>query len=206
MSKEGLIKIDGEYYNENGSWSDENRIWVLSIRTSLPEVCETANDLKLTVIAYDSFEKGRAAMRDAIKSFAFSRNSMFDGEGGLIQMQKYSEDREGYDYGEEEFVLTPDVLSSIQNTLKQAFAGSDTAFELECGVYTDWMAAASIEKYSIRVYGDDDGPDNGINPVLSTNILSMAKEQDYYLYIDDHFGQDDASSELYIDLKQTAVE
>ena len=203
MNKEGLIKIDGEYYNENGSWSDENRIWVLSIRTSLPEVCETANDLKLTVIAYDSFEKGRAAMRDAIKSFAFSRNSMFDGEGGLIQMQKYSDETGDY---EEDFVLTPDVISSIQNTLKQAFAGNDTAFELECGIYTDWMAAASIEKDSIRMYGDDDGPDNGINPVLSTNILSMEKKQDYYLYIDDRFGQDDASSELYIDLKQTAVE
>ena len=203
MNKEGLIKIDGEYYNENGSWSDENRIWVLSIRTSLPEVCETANDLKLTVIAYDSFEKGRAAMRDAIKSFAFSRNAMFDGEGGLIQMQKYSD---GIGYYEEDFVLTPDVISSIQNTLKQAFAGNDTAFELECGIYTDWMAAASIEKDSIRMYGDDDGPFNGINPVLSTNILSMEKKQDYYLYIDDRFGQDDASSELYIDLKQTAVE
>lgn len=180
-------------------------IWVLSIRTALPEVCESANDLKNTVTAYDNFEKGKAAMRDAIKSFAFSRNAMFDGEGGLIQMQKYSEDREGYDYDEEEFVLTPDVLSSIQNTLKQIFAGSDTAFELECGEYTDWMAAASIEKDSIRMYGDDDGPDNGINPVLATNILSMEKEQDYYLYINDRFGQYDASAELYIDLKKTAV-
>ena len=177
-------------------------IWVLSIRTSLPEVCETANDLKLTVIAYDSFEKGKAAMRDAIKSFAFSRNAMFDGEGGLIQMQNYSDEIGDY---EEDYVLTPDVILSIQNTLKQAFAGNDTAFELESGVYTDWMAAASIEKDSIRMYGDDDGPDNGINPVLSTNILSMEKKQDYYLYIDDRFGQDDASSELYIDLKKTAV-
>jgi len=51
------------------------------------------------------------------------------------------------------------------------------------------------------MYGYDDGPCNGYDPKIATNMFDMTEEKDYYLYVDDMFGQD-ASSELYIDLKK----
>ena len=184
-----------------------NEIWVLTIRTSLPKVCESANDLKLTVSAYDSFEKARAAMRAAIKELAFAKNAMFNGEGQIKLLKKYvkefmNDPEEGEDL---DGMLTPQILSGFQNALQKAFSGEDISHGIKCGKYTDWMIGVSVKKDSVRFSGEDDGPCNGINPVLSTNIFSMEKEQDYYLYINDQLGQDDCSSELYIDLKKTTV-
>lgn len=184
-----------------------NEIWVLSIRTSLPKVCESANDLKLTVSAYDSFEKARAAMRTAIKGFAFAKNAMFNGAGQIKLLKRYikenmNEPEEGEDL---DGVLTPQILTGIQDALQKAFSSEDVAHGIKCGKYTDWMIAVNVKKDSVRFSGDDDGPCNGINPVLSTNIFSMEKEQDYYLYINDQLGQEDCSSELYIDLQKTTI-
>lgn len=184
-----------------------NEIWVLTVRTSLPKVCESANDLKLTVSAYDNFEKARAAMRAAIKELAFAKNAMFNGAGQIKLLKRYikenmDEPGEGEDL---DGVLTPKILTDVQDALKKAFSGEDAAHGIKCGKYTDWMIAVNVKKDSIRFCGDDDGPCNGVNPALSTNIFSMEKEQDYYLYINDQLGQDDCSSELYIDLKHTTV-
>ena len=184
-----------------------NEIWVLSIRTSLPKVCESANDLKLTVSAYDSFEKAKTAMRAAIKELAFAKNAMFDGAGQIKLLKKYIQEFMNEPEDEEDLdgMLTPQILSGIQASLQKAFSGEDVSHGIKCGKYTDWMIAVNVKKDSVRFSGDDDGPCNGINPVLSTNIFSMEKEQDYYLYINDQLGQDDCSSELYIDLKKTTV-
>ena len=47
-------------------------IWVLSVRTSLPETCERIWDHEPEIFAFDSFEKARAAFRTKIKELAFS--------------------------------------------------------------------------------------------------------------------------------------
>ena len=57
----------------------------------------------------------------------------------------------------------------------------------------------------IKFYGDDDGPCNGYNPMLYTNVFDLTEEKDYFLYINDLFGQDDFTSELYIDLKKSVL-
>ena len=49
--------------------------WVLSIRTSLPKVCENAGELKTHVFTFESFEDARTALRKALKKYAFSKNS-----------------------------------------------------------------------------------------------------------------------------------
>ena len=51
--------------------------WVLSIKTSLPKVCESAGELKTHVFTFESFEDARAALRKALKKYTFSKNSMF---------------------------------------------------------------------------------------------------------------------------------
>ena len=54
----------------------------------------------------------------------------------------------------------------------------------------------------LKMYGEEEGVYNGFDPVLETNIFSMQNEQDYYLHIDDAFGQEDSSAELFIDLRK----
>ena len=41
-----------------------NYVWVLSVKTSLPNTCASHADLPLTTTVYDSFEKARAALRE----------------------------------------------------------------------------------------------------------------------------------------------
>ena len=52
--------------------------WVLSIKTSQPDVCRSKDDLKTAFYVYDSFEEARAAFRDAVRRYAFEENAMFD--------------------------------------------------------------------------------------------------------------------------------
>ena len=182
-------------------------VWVLSIRTSLPKVCNTSNDIKLSVLSFESFQKANETMRSKIKEFAFSKNSMFNGNGYIKHLNNYCKELKEYEEDEtgEPGELTYKVLLSVQEGLKTAFSGVDAKFKIKNRRYSDYMIGVSVKKDSIQVYGTEDGPMNGYEPVLSTNIISMDIEQDYYLYIDDAFGQD-VSSELYIDLKKIVVE
>lgn len=80
--------------------------WVLSIRTSLPEVCESHGDLQTSIYAFDSFEEARTALRKVLKKYAFSKNSMFDGNGNIIYFKEEVDDYVEWDRiydNEEEF-------------------------------------------------------------------------------------------------------
>lgn len=181
-----------------------NEIWVLTVRTSLPHTCERFDEMKLETQAFDSFEKARAAFREKLTGFAFSKNAMFDGKGRIHYLDRYARYGDGEE--EEEGLLTAAILNKIHAALNCAFRGQDTALDVEPQFYTDWMVAATVTEDSVSFCGDDDGPCNGYSPVLNTNIFSMEKAQDYYLYVDDRFGQDDDTAELYMDLKKVTVQ
>ncbi len=181
-----------------------NEIWVLSVRTSLPNVCRSSDDLKVTFESFDTFEKARDAMRRKIKYFAFSKSEMFDGAGHMIHFQEYIDRFMIEDFDLDEDVLTVEVMRKIMDILTRAFSGKDVEPDLMEGEYTDCMLSAEIDNGTISVSGHEEGPSNGINPTLNTNILSMTEKKDYYLYIDDLLGQN-YSAELYIDLKQTEI-
>lgn len=178
------------------------KIWVLSIKTSLPNECLTRANLKTTFSAFETFEDAKKAMRDAIKSFAFSENTMFNGNGKIIALEKYIAEMGDYNY--EETLLTRDILSKIKDSLFEIINGEDTSLDIEKGEYTDYMISLNYDDKGITMWGDYDGPINGYNPYIATNAFSMKEEKDYYVYIDDMFGQY-CSSELYIDLKQVEV-
>lgn len=185
-----------------------HEIWVLSIRTSLPETCIFFSDMKTEFLAFDSFERAKAALREKIRELAFSENTMFNGKGQITLLDKYisgmwvAEDDSDVD----DDVLSNDRLTKIQNAFTAAFSGQDVRLDIKDGDYTDWMIAVQVNGNSISLRGDDDGPINGYDPVLKTNIFSMEEPQDYYLYINDRFGQyDEATSELYVDLKRTEI-
>ena len=175
--------------------------WVLSIRTSLPEVCESHGDLQTSIYTFDSFDEARTALRKALKKYAFSKNSMFDGKGNIIYFHKYIADL-AYDDDMDEYddFLSPKKLRAVERALKNIFKGNDIVPKIKEDFHTDYMIAYTYKNGEISFRGDDDGPYNGYTPVLKTNMFSMEAPQHYYMYIDDAFGQDAASSELYIDL------
>lgn len=182
-------------------------IWVLSVRTSLPETCAFFGDMKIQCWAFDSFENAKAALRTKLRELAFSRNAMFNGNGQITQLEKYiSEMYEGED--EIEDVLTKGILTKIHNALTVAFSGKEALLGIVDGDYTDWMIAVQVNGNSVCFRGEDDGPINGYDPVLETNIFSMENAQDYYLYINDRLGQYDgeATSELYVDLTKAEIQ
>ena len=107
------------------------KIWVLSIRTSLPNECFTRANLKTTFSAFETFEDAKKAMRDVIKGFAFSENTMFNGNGKIIALEKYIAEMGDYNY--EETLLTRDILSKIKDSLFEIINGEDTSLDIEKG-------------------------------------------------------------------------
>ena len=174
--------------------------WVLSIRTSLPEVCES-HGVQTSIYTFNSFEEARSALRKVLKKYAFSENSMFDGKGNIIYLHKYIADL-AYDDDMDEYgdFLSPKKLKTVERALKNIFNGNDIVPKIKEGFHTDYMIAYTYGNGEISFRGDDDGPCNGYTPVLKTNMFSMEAPQHYYMYIDDAFGQNSASSELSIDL------
>ena len=171
-------------------------VWILSVKTTLPN----GGDMTTSLRAFADFKAAREALRKVLKKVAFARNEMFDGAGGLTMLNRYIGEDEDWD--EEEDFLSPRRLQKISAALEAIFRGEDVKVPLKAGDYTDYMVAVKVEEDRIAFSGDDDGPCNGYDPVLTTNMFSMEREKEwYYLYILDLFGQDYAS-ELYIDLKK----
>ena len=180
-------------------------IWVLTVKTSLPNTCYNSSDITTTCEAYSSFEKGRDAMRETIKKLAFSKNSMFDGEGNIIYLKKYADNYDDEVYEDDFETLDINRINYVIDSLRDAFSGKDVEFEMESEHCTDWMIAINSKPGEVAFSGDDDGPCNGYDPDLRTNIFSMKEEKSYYLYINDRFGQDGCTSELYIDLQKAEL-
>ena len=182
-------------------------VWVLSVKTSLPDVCFSSRTLETTVSAYDSFEKGREAMRKILQDFAFSKNRMFDGEGNIIYLKRYAERALEQQENDEDYCadfLDKEKWNYVSTSLQKICSGEVVDFKMDFDSYFDGMIAIEFKNSSIYVYGDEDGPINGYDPNISTNIFSMKEEKDYFLYIDDMFGQE-CSSELYIDLQKAEL-
>ncbi|MBQ7761543.1 MAG: hypothetical protein IJ400_05760 [Clostridia bacterium] len=182
-----------------------NEVWVLTVKTSLPGVCESKADLKLSVFTYNSFENAKQALRKKLKELSFASNEMFDGNGGIKELVKYSKNsvEEPYEEDDEE-VLSTSVTDSVNEILLKIFSGKDTSLKKIPEYCTDWSIAIEKKKDALLIHGTDDGPYNGYDPFIYTNMASMTEEKNYFLYIDDYFGQE-ASSELYIDLVKSEI-
>lgn len=183
-----------------------NEVWLLFVKTSLPHVCRSSGELSVETKVFDSFEKGRDAMRAAVKKLAFSKNSMFDGKGNITKLKEYAMSLEGDVYDDDFDILDSRAISYVMESLQKAFSGEDVDFEMPSPYCTDWMIAIESQPGEVAFHGEDDGPCNGYDPDIRTNMFSMKEEKNYYLYIDDLLGQDEYSSELYVDLIKAKVE
>lgn len=181
------------------------KAWVLSIRTSLPEVQHNKGELKTTFYVFDSFEEAKSAFRNVVKEYAFNENTMFDGAGNIKYLKKYFEEldmpEEPAEDWEYPFMEIRGEVSKVYNCIYEALAGKNVTTGDIPEYSTDYLTAIKKHEDMVMIVGEDDGPYNGYNPFIKTNIFNMGEEKDYYLYIDDMLGQD-YSSELYIDLKK----
>ena len=186
-------------------------IWVLTIKTSLPNTCRSYNDLKTIVLAFDSYENARSTFREKLRTFAFSENTMFNGKGQITALNaeasdSLSETEIAVPETDESMCLAKERLMKLQHSLAEAFAGKDTKIGLPIGFYTDaCYLSMQVKSDSVRLYADLEAADMGYQSLVCTNIFSMAQEQNYYLYINDMFDQED-SSELYMDLLKVTVD
>lgn len=184
-----------------------NEIWVLSVKTSLPGTFYNSNDTHTTFFAYDSFEKGRTAVRNMLSEYALHKNSMFDGNGKITQLARYIDIMDEGDDPDNDEYLTKKILSAVQEALKFVFEGKEVSIEaLEEGYYHDWCVYMEYFGLGVAIGGDDlSNSDDYCLPDINTNMFSMQEERDYYMYIVDDFGQDEDPSILLIDLKKVCV-
>ena len=182
-----------------------NEVWVLTVRTSLPKVCESKADLKLSVFTYNNFEAAKQALRAKLKELAFASNKMFNGKGGIKELVKYSKNNvdEPYDEDDEE-TLSTKVTDSVNEIFLKIFSGEEASLKKIPKYCTDWCIAIEKKKDTLLIYGTEEGPCNGYDPFIYTNMVSMTEEKNYFLHIDDYFGQE-VSSELYIDLVKSNI-
>jgi hypothetical protein len=162
--------------------------------------------LVTSTFTFDDFETARAALRAKLREFAFSHNEMFDSYGSMIHMEKYMDMIKRED-GEIDDPLpgwfTGKIAVALLNIFSCIFEEKDVDISIPFGRYFNADIEADFAHDSITIRGTGEGVVNGYNPKIDTNLLSMQEEKDYYLYIDDMFGQwSCVSSELYIDLKK----
>lgn len=182
-------------------------IWVLSVKTSLPGTFYNSNDTHTDFFAYDSFEKGRAAVRELFCKYALNKNSMFDGNGKITQLSRYIDIMDEGDDPENDEYLTKEIMSAVEEALRLVFNGRDVSIEaLEEGYYHDWCIYMEYFGLGVAIGGDDlSNSDDYCVPDINTNMFSMQEEMDYYMYIVDDFGQDEHPAMLLIDLKKVSV-
>ena len=140
-------------------------VWVLSVKTSLPDVCWNSMNLKTTFYAFDSFEKGREAMRKVLHDLAFSKNSMFDGNGNIIYLKKYIEDMCDEEYIDDGEVLDKNRLRYVSDSFCETFKGKDVYFEMNYGVEKDDVALYDYTGKFVFNDGDDSDFESFFNKV-----------------------------------------
>ena len=97
--------------------------------------------------------------------------------------------------------FTYEVVMEIVNALRKALLGKHVSIPEIPDMDEAWYRMITVvnDGESLKLYGDFDGPMNGIDPMISTNIFDLSTEKDLHLYIDDMFDQE-VSSALFIDL------
>lgn len=180
-------------------------IWVLSVKTSLPNTCYNEDDLVTELFAFESFDVAKDAFYEKYMELAYSTNEMFDENGVLRELDSYIDEMLEEEIEDESF-LTKELCNKIKLALHTVFYKKDFDLEIKDGRYDDGMICVEVCGNEVKLSGTGCGPINGYDPVLHTNIFNMAEKKDYFLYINDRFGQEGDSSELYIDLQEVELQ
>ena len=160
--KEAVRQLKGKYPMLTERFLDvliwdymrSQKVWVLSVQTSLPHICTSFQDLSSTVEIYESFNDAKLAFQQKIKHYAFASNLIFNGNGKIKNLDTYLNEMislgfDDYDEKVPEDLLTPQILSRIQNSLQLAFRGEETSFDFENTRYDDGMIGVDISEHKV---------------------------------------------------------
>lgn len=192
----------------------EKAIWVLLQDHNLPfQNGESSNDDELRdtrVRAYTSFERAREDMKTLVHEFATSDNGLFDGNGGIVGFQAYV-DNWNEDFEVEDLESAQAVPRAFKEWIMD-MDGFDASSIPECHS-TDYLLGIASSSERIVVGGIDDGPCNGIDPIVWVNMFDMSDpDANYYFCIRNAFGwgindpRYDEDKPYYIDIQLTKVE
>lgn len=153
--------------------------------------------------AYENFEEAYSALRNSLKELGHTTNNVFDGNGYIKEARRYFKDIEkeckNEDWWSEDYMKPLNYLRNLvlnEDTISKPFKDDD----LDC------MLTWNYRNKIFKLFGDKEGPENGIAPIIKTNVGSKNTEHCYF-YVNDNFGdngRDEYSvNELYIDLVKT---
>ncbi|MBQ7499462.1 MAG: hypothetical protein IJT91_01060 [Clostridia bacterium] len=171
---------------------ENNRIWnvVINSNVLLGDVEETNQILQSTV--YTDFETAKNEALRAIDAFVHSSNGLFDGNGGIVGFNDYFE-RMGIDKDDETFNFEGQATTAEVIDFRESLRES-----LESGLksipdpiyWTDYLLEVSSEDGCVDLRGIDDGPCNGIDPIVRINMFDMNDPtQNYVFYVRGPFGE-----------------
>ena len=170
-------------------------IWVLSVRTSLPNTIEFFDNISTKIYTFEHFEDARDSMRKCLKDLS-CENAMFDENGDIkylvSEIESYDDEwlKEYVDEGNElnGDELTKEMITTFYQSLKDIFNGKDVDFNYQQRKYSDYsFISMNVGDNGVSLYGDYDGPMNCCNGFVGTNAFSMEEEKNYYLDIHNFF-------------------
>lgn len=184
------------------------------IKTSLPNTCESRDDLKIVFEAFDTFECAKRRLSELLKELAFQENAMFDGNGYLKQFSNYINEMENalkdddwFKECEPDGIACSDGISlfslkELHEALHRIFCSTSAKLPFGEQEYEDLYLQVYVSDGCVHLEGYFEGPCNGIDPYIKTNMFDMSEEKDYMLYINDRFCNQEYSSKLYIDMQK----
>ena len=174
-----------------------NEKWILTVKTSLPNEAVDIEDLHIEGYVFDTFEAGKAKMLEIIKSFALSENAMFDGQGNITALKEYCQEVvDQFADEDEEFA---DSFKNIMDCMRAVALGEDFK-QLDDNEVEDGEICAEFSGDKVTIFGTEDGPMNGIDPKIMTNLLDLSEPKDCCFYVNPMFNYDEPTPELYVDL------
>ena len=147
---------------------------------------------------FNDFDEAYSELRTTLRELALTKTGVFDGQGNIKEMNKYFKEMEkgcrDEDWWSDAYMSPIKYINALvlNNELRfKPFA------ERDC------MITWKYRKHIFELVCDNEGPINGVVPVIRTNIDSKNPEHCYF-YVNDNFGgngRDEYSvNELFVDL------
>ena len=185
--------------------------WILSVMTNFfdRKNCPFSCKMATKYYVFDDFRTGRKKMLEEIARIRKEGKAMFDENGDLIYLNRYITKMEKSELNEEylkscdEESLLADKMKEARRLLRGVMNGVETNDTKLDGFFTDYSVGLQISGGYLIICGDDDGPSNGYDPDILTNMLTVTEEKNCYFHLRDNFGQNHDPSYVFLELKKS---
>ncbi len=180
---------------------ENGRIWNLTWWTNVKASDDEGETNCLSSYLFTDFEEAKDETLKVIGAYAHSKNGLFDGNGGIVGFGEYFKrltdedimcgsfedwDPEDIDFdfleeenGEEH---DPGKVRDFPESLRRSIL---SGFRERPGdlYWTDYLLEINSNPYTLKVRGIDDGPCNGVDPFIFTNMFDMSDPESDYSFI-----------------------